>query len=450
MLKTANALILIFSIVALNQGFAKELYVDHTKGDDSVSHAENSATKPWRSLGRALWGSTDLKNPNPREAASAGDTVIVAAGTYNTNAVTNGRHAPLYNPVNSGREGAPITIRADGEVKLISTDSPGSQPIIGTLQRSYIIWDGFTIDERQVPTRRDTGPVVVWDSRHITLQNLHVIAEPKNWGDNHTGIRIEECDHITVRNNRVHGLYESHGGAILTYRTSNLLVEHNDISDAGSAIFIKGRNNGPVTIRYNRVDNTIYGIMLGQIGYAGEMSYVYQNIVTNSEHGGIIFIGYDRQSPAHVTVANNVVDVASRDSDGGGILLRPEYAGYKNLIFRNNIVTRSAAGVTIWSEEADKLDVDFAHNNYYNNDRDAWIGYRDYLINRWKSVYKQDTKGTLTVSPRYESGSFRLSANSPLREAGIDILDLDGDGDRTDTIPMGVYVTGDETIGLTD
>jgi len=426
---------------------AKELYVSASTGDDSVTYAGNSASTPWRTLGRALWGSTSLSSPSTAQAARAGDTVLVAAGTYNTNAVTNSRYVPIYNPVNSGTAGSPIVIKAVGTVHLQSSNSSGTQPIVGTQNRSYIIWDGFTVDEATVPTRRDTGPVVIWDSNNVTMQNMHVIGVVQNWGDNHNGIRIEGSNNVIVRNCRIEGFYESHGGGITTYRTGQLLLENNDISNAEDGIFIKGENQGPVTIRYNLVHNTKNAIMFGGIGLSGSMSYVYQNLITNAALGGVIFIGYDNLTPAHVTVVNNTIHAASPSSDGGGILLRPQFTGYRNLVFKNNIVTGSAAGVTAWGTELNASS--FSHNNYYNNSRVAWIDYRDYTLSGWRSTYGKDTAGTLTSNPQFRaSDDFRLADTSPLINAGLDILDLDNDGSTSDAITMGAYITGSEIIGI--
>ena len=154
----------VFVLAASTPAVAKELYVDASRGSDSVSYAQNDATNPWATIGRAVWGSSNRDSPNSSQAAQAGDTVLVSAGTYNTGAVTNSRYTPIYNPVNSGRPGAPITIRAVGTVQLQSSISSGTQPIVGTLDREYIIWDGFTVDERTVPTRAR-----YWPCRHLEL-----------------------------------------------------------------------------------------------------------------------------------------------------------------------------------------------------------------------------------------------------------------------------------------
>jgi len=58
--------------------------------------------------------------------------------------------------------------------------------------------------------------------------------------------------------------------------------------------------------------------------------------------------------------------------------------------------------------------------------------------------------GGLVVDPQLvdaAGGDYHLGADSPVRALGVDVLDLDGDGDSTDLIPAGAYVTGTESIG---
>jgi hypothetical protein len=347
--------------------------------------------------------------------------------------------------VNSGTASAPIRIVADGNVYLRSNQSSGSQPIIGTLNRSHIVWDGFIVDENFVPTRPDTGPVVVWDSNNVVIQGLQITGVPKTWGDNHGGIRVERSNNITLRNNLIRGFSESHGGGITTYHTRDILIENNEISDCSDGVFIKGANPGGATIRYNLIRNTKNGIMFGGVGLDNIPSYAYQNIVLDSTLGGIILIGYG-DGPVNVTIANNVVYGTTRGGDGGGILMRGDQNGFRTLSFHNNIVMNANAGVTAWGTSLSA--VSFSHNNYFNNTRVAFIGYQDYGLSQWRSTHGKDMVGTMTSDPNFVSATnFRLAANSPMRVAGLDVLDLNSNGSRTDTIPMGAYITGNEVIG---
>ncbi|MBZ0071278.1 MAG: hypothetical protein K8I04_06085 [Gammaproteobacteria bacterium] len=441
---------------------AKELYVNGATGNDSVSYSNNSAASPWRTLGRAMWGSTSIASQNASEAARAGDNVNVAAGTYGTSAATNSRLNPIYNPTNNGTANAPITIRANGDVYL--TASTGAQPIIGALSRSYIVWDGFILNETSISTTADTGPVTVWDSHHITIKNARIIGRVINWNDNHVGIRVERASNIILANNVISGFTDTgmNAACIMTYDVANSIFEHNECFNAITGIFIKGDHPGDnlpqhgITLRNNYIHNVSNAIQFGGIGSAANlsMSYVYRNLIVDATFGGVIFIGYDSVSPAKVTVANNTFHRVglSGGNEGAAILLRPGYNGYRDLTFRNNLVTNSSAGVAAWDTafNANISATTFSHNNYYSNTAGAYIAYRTYSLSGWQSTFNKDTVATSALNPQYVSSTdFRLSSGSPLRSMGIDILDLNGNGSTSDAIPIGAYVTGNEVIGPT-
>lgn len=424
---------------------AKELYVDANTGNDSVSYEQNSADNPWRSLGRATWGATSLGSPNASQAARAGDTVIVAEGVYHTTATTSMRQVPIYNPVNEGSAGSPITFQASGNVQLTTSMDGTGQPVIGTHRRNHIVWDGFYIDESQTNSTADTGPVVVWESDNVVLQNLVIRGSNPGWVDNHNGIRLEYADQITVRNNHISNYRESQNGmnasAITTYRTQRAVIENNTIENVSTGIFIKGLNPGPVTIRYNIVRDAGNGIQFGII----ENAVAYSNILEDV-WGGFIFIGYNGSTPSNVRVVNNTV-VGASGGDGGGMLFRPEAAGYTNLSVENNIVTNSQAAVTAWHEDLN--DVTLRRNNYFMNDTVARIVWRDYSIDSWESTYGRDT-GSTVLAPDFVNlgaGDYRLTSDSAMRGAGVDVLDLNQNGSTTDSIALGAYATGNEVIG---
>ena len=96
---------------------AKNLYVNATAGNDATSYATNGPNAPWRTIGRAAWGSTNRDARVSSEAARAGDVVLVAAGTYSTVA-TNQRATPSLYTQNQGTPGNPIVFRADGLVTI--------------------------------------------------------------------------------------------------------------------------------------------------------------------------------------------------------------------------------------------------------------------------------------------------------------------------------------------
>ena len=160
------------------------LYVNSATGDDSRTKVEaaNSAT-PWETIYRAAKGCPPGGSPTSLQAASAGDIVMVAAGTYNIDASGN-RFIPAYNPVNSGSSGSPITFRgytsealsegsSASSVRL--TQTPGDLgPLIGASGVDYIVWEGFYINEEDAHNRPDTALITVHDTVGTVIQHNEV------------------------------------------------------------------------------------------------------------------------------------------------------------------------------------------------------------------------------------------------------------------------------------
>lgn len=92
---------------------AKTLCVDATAGSDAVTYAANDgATACWRTLGRAMWGTTNREARNGAEAAKAGDLVLVR-GDHSAPG-TGRRNDVAFLSENSGTPGNPIVYRAVG------------------------------------------------------------------------------------------------------------------------------------------------------------------------------------------------------------------------------------------------------------------------------------------------------------------------------------------------
>lgn len=454
----------LFQLFALSLAFlgttahAKNLYVNGSSGSDSVSYAANSASQPWRTVGRAVWGSASYGSQNASEGARAGDTVIVAAGVYETNAGNGTRYNPLYNPVNSGASGAPITIKAEtaGSVSLRSTQSSQRQPIIGTYNRSWVVWDGFLIDEQYIPTTPDTGPVVVWESQNVTVQNMTIRGYSRGWADNHNGIRIEQVSNITLRGNVISGYNDTpsgmNGSGITMYYTQAATVENNDIYNSNTGIFVKGVIAGPIVIRKNLVHGVTHGILFGGIGTAAASNgaRAYSNIVYDC-YACIAFIGYDNVSPANVVVANNTLIDANtnKSTDGGAILYRGNYGGYRNIRVANNVFAASRAGAVAWDNQISQ--VTMSNNAYFQNTVTGELAYRGYSsLQEWTAASGKDSSGSLQVDPRFVnlgSRDVKLQSGSPLIGAGVDVLDLNGNGSTTDRVNIGAYAIGNEVIG---
>jgi hypothetical protein len=431
----------------------KDLYVDLATGNDSVSYQNNTAGQPWRTIGRAAWGSGTIAAPSATQAARAGDRVIVAPGSYETDATTNSRYTPIYNPVNSGSAGNPIIFMAQqpGTVTLQSTLSNGSQPIIGALNNAYIEWHGFVIDERDIPTRPDTGPVVVWNSHHVTLESLVIRGYNRGWVDNHNGIRLEHAHDVIVRNNHVSNFLESqnnhNSNGLTIYDGARILIENNEFASSNAGIHVKCCNPGPITIRYNLIRDTGRALLFSGV----EQATAYSNIIVNAG-AGITFSEYDpTQGVERVTVANNTIVDATGSGDGAGQVLRYGTELHRDVRVYNNAFSRSRICAMSY-EDALTAQYRSAYNAYH----DCTVAFAQIAGNRftwseWNNRFGQDTAGSRVIGdPGFrdrQAGDYFPTASSVLNGAGLDVLDLDQDGSTTDSVNIGAYALGTEVIG---
>lgn len=439
---------------------AKTLYVDLATGNDARSYEENGPSAPWATIGRAAWGSVNRASWNPGQAVRAGDVVVVRAGTYSVSASGGARYDPVYNPANGGSAGSPIVFQAEGRVVLQSAQYAG--PVIGAYRRNYVVWDGFYIDEANVNTRADTGPVVVWDAQGCIIRNVEIRAKMAPWVDNHNGIRIEQANGTLIQNNLIYGVgssgyYGQNDAAIMLYDSNDTIIENNTLHSSGVGVFVKGQHpeftQDRTIIRRNHVYNMgEAGVML----LASRDAKVYQNVIHDSTWGMTVYsLG---GGPTNDVWANNTV----HNNSQGGIRFRGSLPNWSRIRFYNNIFTNSGA-VAIGGESfPTPADAAFEHNVYQQFRDFAWFGsYRTF--SNWRSTWAKDSAGpaSLNGDPRYANGGggdFRLctgagqpvascSAASPALSLGVDILDLNGNGSTSDAIRAGAYVTGNEQIG---
>lgn len=422
---------------------AKTLYVDSANGNDSVSYAANSQATPWRSLGRATWGSANRATSTPAEAARAGDLVLVSGGPHVAPG-TDIRYQPAFNPVNSGTASAPIVFRAVGRVEL-RTDGVIS-PVIGALGADYIHWNGFVIDERYAPPRRDTGPIVIWGSTGTVIDGTEVIGVEQTYGDNHNGVRVEDSADTIIRNTKISGIRvtntSTHNGAgIMIYQSQGLLIEHNEFINCGVGIFPKGHDYYDVTIRYNRITGSTKGIRTTDSHPTLGRNRIYQNIVENTTDGGPgIQIAEDSNN---WTVTNNTI--VNADS---GVYIRASTT-ITNFQLGNNLVVDSANAVNAieWMAAMPGS----GRNLYFRAQGWALAGNTHASLTSWQAAAPSES-ASIVADPMFvdtAGGNYRLRTGSPARTLGRDLLDLNGSGSNGDAIPVGAYLTGNEVIGRT-
>ena len=440
---------------------AKTLYVDANSGNDSTTYAANGPATPWATIGRAAWGSTSRASPNEGQAAQAGDTVIVRAGTYTTTGTVS-RQTPAYNPVNSGTAGNPITFEADGAVTL--RYSSGIGPVIGAFQRNYITWRGFSVDEALTPAASDTGPVVLWEAVGGVIEYCEIDGNGASFasGELHNGVRINAGANNTVRHNYIHDFRNTGSGsnasAILVDHSAGGVIEHNEIANSDGVFFIKRNYNAPGRwiVRYNYGHDSWMGIRADQLTRSAANPAhgvdIYQNLLVNIQESAFMTHQYEGSNSYYIRIVNNTVKNCG--SAFHGTALTPS-AGH---IFQNNIVVgcplgfRSAGYSDAWTTST----LDVRHNIYRNMSSAAMFQYDTSGENTlsfaaWQALgHDSASPASRVADPLFvneASGNYRLQAASPARNAGVDRLDLNASGSTSDLVPLGAYITGNETIG---
>ncbi len=420
---------------------AKTLYVNAATGNDAVSYAANSEATPWRTLGRAMWGTTNREARNGAEAAKAGDVVLVS-GDHSAPG-TGRRNDVAFFSENSGTLGNPITYRAVGVSRL--SLSSGVGPVAGVNMRSHIVFDGFTVREASAPSTPDTGPVVVWDARNVEIRNFDIDANGVGHGaaDNHPGLRIEASRDVRIvgtriRNVRTNQANAHNGACIQTYGTGALVVENNDLSDCGSGVFIKG--GGPVIfpdtgviIRRNLIHHIVGGsgitLHAGAIGTAAHPIRIEGNIVRDSAVPAVRIWGFSSDplnTPMNVqAVGNTLVNVRSCLFLNGAQPLAN--AGH---VFERNVCVPTYLPIewdspTSQPQSAIRVDRNLSPAATWAT---VTSGAR-YTLAQWRAASGQDAN-SVQADPMFVSATdLRLRAGSPA--AGL-----------------GAYVTGDEVIGI--
>lgn len=467
-------LALVFALLIPASSQAKNLYVNGTTGNDAVTYAANSEANPWRSIGRAAWGSTNRQARNGNEAARAGDVVLVAAGVYST-AATNTRNEVAYFAENSGVAGSPIVFRAVGLVQL--TTSSGVGPLIGALSRNYITWDGFSIHEATAPSTPDTGPVTVYGCTGCVLENLDINGNGNANGriDNHNGIRIESSRGVLVRNNRIQNVYTgsnvNNGAAIMVYASGAVTFENNEIFNCGSGINLKGGPNTTAsidffTIRYNLLYNigevrNGFGAGSAIIMHAGAATTadrptrIYQNVVRDVVGEAAVRIWRFSDTDITNTPMNGkIVNNTFVNTPKAMWVDNPPLAN-AGFVYKNNISSGTSEGAIAFNGVPnDKTRFDSENNLFWSYGSMALTTNATHTLANWKSTFGQDTAAPASINAdpgfvNLAGRDLRLGVSSPARGLGRDVLDLNNNGSTTDLIPAGAYVSGNEVIGRT-
>lgn len=403
------------------------LYVDGTTGNDALSVDQNSQATPWKTLHKAAASARD------------GDVVVVNKGVYGCNSGTpqRSRFQVLYNPAVNN-----VTFRANGRVELWC-GSAG--PLIGSEGRTDVKWIGdFFLDEARTASVPDTGLVVFYRGHRGVVDGAEIKGANRAFEDNHNGVRVEQSNGVTIRNVRAYGFRTGgalgeNDAAVMLYDSNDTVIEHNWFSDTGTGVYIKGAHPGMTQlrtiVRFNRI-----GPNLTRMGVAlvdANDSQVYQNLITgnpDNSFGAITYYGLGG-GPLRTKVYNNTIH-----GNDIGVLLRGSAQSWKEAVFQNNLITggRLAWGSFEFSSPGPFTLIDRnvvnGQSEHFASLGPANLGFKD-----WQRL-TFDQQGS-SAGPAYvDTKSFRLSPRSPALTIGRDPA-------SGATIPVGMYITGDEVIG---
>jgi nitrous oxidase accessory protein NosD len=147
----------------------------------------------------------------------------------------------------------------------------------------------------------------------LLVENNHL------YGNRENAVDIKTCYDVTIRNNRMHHFQPSataKGDAVVVHMSArNVLIEDNEVYDAGKGISIGGNHVGPVpagvVVRRNRVhDLTTVGGGEGT-GIRLENSdgaMVVNNTISRAAHAALVLGHGTGGATSNLTVENNIID----------------------------------------------------------------------------------------------------------------------------------------------
>lgn len=258
--KTVLTVLGVFAFMSCSAVHAMIYCVDqrHPAGSDNNPGTE---ALPWKTINHAA------------TVLQAGDTALVKEGTYNVGASPSWA-VPAVNPSHSGTQDNPITLRVCAGHKVTITTS-GGQAAIGSSNKDYIVWDGFTIDMAD----RLKG-ILIYGARACVVRNCNVIGNYIPTSDNHDGIRIERAEACWIHHNIIRGVtgdsLNSAGIKVYSKGAKNLVVEDNYIYDNTAGVFDKdfGVENTYRRNYFTRNRTQFYGNNQG----GPALYYIYDNV----------------------------------------------------------------------------------------------------------------------------------------------------------------------------
>ncbi|MCS7055460.1 MAG: right-handed parallel beta-helix repeat-containing protein [Thermoflexales bacterium] len=381
-------------------------------GSDSNPGTES---QPWRTIRKAA------------ETLTAGQTVLIRAGTYREKVT----------PKHSGAPARYITYAAyPGEVATIDGEGKGIPDWGGVLQiqdRSYIRVIGLRITnagpglnaagiyvnrssniiiERNHTYNTVSSGIGVWRSANVAVLNNEVeLANNDGYQEN---ITIASTSNFVVAGNHVHhGGPGTRGGEGIDVKHSHTgKVHQNQVHNLKRVgIYIDAWDRHTYDIEVH--NNLVYSITSGGFAISSEMGgllenvTLYNNIAYNTRYGVNIGVYGSSSAPEmrRIRIVNNTFVNNGSRGWGGGILV--ENSGVHDVLIANNIASGNLSFQIAIDPSVPSGRVTVTHN----------------LIHGFRGIEAGETRGQNYVEgdPQFvnpSAGDFRLRANSPALNKG--------------------------------
>jgi hypothetical protein len=380
-------------------------------------------------------------------AASNGDTVLVAPGTYPEN-------------INFGGKAITVTSSGGPSVTIIDGGANGSVVTFSTGETTSSVLSGFTIRNGRSDFNTagfgSGGGIFISDASPTIRGN--VISG--NQAVEGIGISINGGSPV-VQNNTITGNTQccgtSGGGgggihASASFGASNAspLISGNTITNNS---LNGGGFGGGILVDYYSTPTIQGNLISGNIAYNsgggvtlrtnGSMATFVQNVVVNnSSQGGGSGGGVYLQGTSYTIVSNTLAGNTAFDKTSGVFA----WVFGPSFVFTNNIVVAAAGQVAITCYNANTTFVpEFSFTDAYSSSGQAWSGVCD----------STSLPGNISVDPLFvnaANGDFHLTQGSPAVDVGNNSAPnlpqtdfdgnpriVDGNNDGISTVDLGAY-----------